>query len=144
MLAILLHLPNPPSADTLFWLELLGTKSFLQYLFRIWSNCLPVSSPRVLALLLLTAVLNSVSTAPWTKSFSSFREHKETGSWMQVATRAGALGEKMSGTSVLWLGLWSETIPYFWHIPMCGYIHVFTGGDSMQVYGKVSLQCLCS
>lgn len=70
MLAILLHLPNPPSADTLFWLELLGTKSFLQYLFRMWSNCLPVSSPRVLALLLVTAVLKSVSTAPWTKSFS--------------------------------------------------------------------------
>lgn len=42
------------------------------------------------------------------------------------------LGRKISGTWMLWLGSWSDTIPYFWHIPMSGYMHTFVGVDSVQ------------
>lgn len=94
MLAILVHLPRPPPSDTSFWVVLLGRKSFPQYWFRIWSNGLFATSCGVLALLLITAELEPVSTAPCTKSFSPFREHKKTESWMQVARRADASEEK--------------------------------------------------
>lgn len=65
---------------------LLGTKPFLQYWFRLWSSCLPVSFSGVVALLLITAA--------WTKSFFIIQGDKGTGSWMQVARRADASGEK--------------------------------------------------
>lgn len=77
-----------------FWLVLLGTKIFPQYWFRIWSNCLHVWFPGVIALLLIAAALESVSTGPGQSPFHCSGGHKKIWSWMQVARRAGASGEK--------------------------------------------------
>lgn len=111
---------------------LLGTKTFLQYWFRLWSNCLPVSFPRVLALLLIAAA--------WTKSFIIIQGAQRNWDLDASGQKSRRLRRKISGTWMMWLGSWSETIPYFWHVHMCGLIHVFTGVDSAWVRGK----SLCS
>lgn len=75
--------------------------------------------------------------------FFSMRKKKGSGSWMQVTRGVDTWGKKCLAIECYGLAM-SWDSPYYWHIPMCGYIHIFTETDSVRLYGKFSLQCLCS
>lgn len=62
---------------------------------------------------------------------------------MRAVRRAGASGEKNLSPKCCGLA-YDLRLPCVWHIPMCGYVYVVTGVDSLQMSRKAALHCLCS
>lgn len=139
MLAILLHLPNPPPADPWYWLVLLGTKIFvLQYWFRLWTNCPPVSFPGVLALLLITAAWKKIL-------FHHSGSTKELGDGCKWPEEQ-APQEKTTWhlSAVAWLMIWDYPLFLAYsRVSLSIYPQKWTGNWYMESCFVVSMLVMC-